>query len=201
MNIKPFAKTAIVWAHESKCAKKQVGAVIFNKVTKHLLSIGYNGTIAGAIHCTELFDKAKSTIDADLLTFIPEAKDVQHPAYGCSLEVLKANNQYDYQKDPGYHKSWYISEEDWNMLHHKFAEKYEVHAEQNAVYNMLKLGTDLKDISNLVLVSTLEPCSQCLKLIASIGIKEVYYLDEYHGNTRDNWFDMKCRRVYIDENI
>ena len=184
MNIKPFAKTAIVWAHESKCAKKQVGAVIFNKVTKHLVSIGYNGTIAGACHCTDYFRiiGQKYLIHKNLSN-VP------------GMDFKEYVGKYD---DPDWLE---VTETEWNSQHHKFAEMYEVHAEQNAVYNMLKLGTDLKDISNLVLVSTLEPCSQCLKLIASIGIKEVYYLDEYHGNTMDNWFDMKCRQVDIDEDI
>ena len=201
MILTPFAKTAQVWAAESTCAKKQVGAVIFNKKTKHLLSIGYNGTIAGAIHCTEFFDKAKYTIDADLLLYIPEAKDVRHPAYNCSLECLEKNNQYDYQRDHGYHKGWYISKEDWNMLHHKFAEKYEVHAEQNAVYNMLKLGTDLKHIDELVLLSTLEPCDQCLKLIAGIGIREVYYLTPYHNESASSRLGVLCTMVDVDESI
>lgn len=184
MNIKPFMKTAIVWAHESTCAKKQVGAVIFNKVTKHLVSIGYNGTIAGAEHCTDYFRiTGQKCLINRTLSYVPGMNFDEY--YGkCNVS------------------SWCeVTEPEWNNLHHKFAELYEVHAEQNAVYNMLKLGTDLKDVRNLVLVSTLEPCSQCLKLIASIGIREVYYLDEYHGNTRDNWFDMKCMQVDIDANI
>ena len=200
MNLKPFSATARIWAAESTCAKKQVGAVIFNKKTKKLISVGYNGTIAGKAHCDRYFCKSNGfLIEVELIKLIPEVVMARHVPYNVTIGESESGDWCD---EPGL---WYnVSEEDWNKFHHKFAEKYEVHAEQNAVYNMLKLGTDLTDTENLVLLSTLEPCSQCAKLAASIGIKEVYFLEPYYKNIGPSiydTYDMIYRRIDGTEDI
>ena len=59
-------------------------------------------------------------------------------------------------------------------LHHKFATKYEIHAEQNAIAELSKNG-----VSGVGATTTLAPCSMCSKLIAAAGIKRVVYLYDY----------------------
>ena len=201
MRLTPFSATARIWAAESTCVKKQVGAVIFNKKTKKLLSVGYNGTIAGKAHCDRYFCKSRGgfLVETDLIKLIPEAYWAMHVPFNVPIGESESGDWCD---EPGL---WYnVSKEDWDLLHHKFAEKYEVHAEQNAVYNMLKLGTDLEDTENLVLLSTLEPCAQCAKLAASIGIQEVYFLEPYNKKRDPSIFEtygMEYRRVDGDEDI
>src|SRR5690606_5427616 len=47
----PFMKTALVWADEAKCTRRQVGAVLVKD--GHIISTGYNGTPSGRPNCTE----------------------------------------------------------------------------------------------------------------------------------------------------
>jgi dCMP deaminase len=54
------------------------------------------------------------------------------------------------------------------------------HAEANAIAQAARFGISLEGAS---LYCTLAPCYVCLKLIASAGIKEVYY--EYDYESRD----------------
>ena len=64
-----------------------------------------------------------------------------------------------------------------NNIHHMFSEQYEVHAEQNALLNMIHTGT--KKASNMGIMCTLEPCLNCAKLIIGAGIKHVWYIEKY----------------------
>lgn len=64
-----------------------------------------------------------------------------------------------------------------NNIHHMFSEQYEVHAEQNALLNMIHTGT--KKASNMGIMCTLEPCLNCAKLIIGAGIKHVWYMEKY----------------------
>lgn len=70
-----------------------------------------------------------------------------------------------------------------NNIHHMFSEQYEVHAEQNALLNMIHTGT--KKTSNMGIMCTLEPCLNCAKLIVGAGIKHVWYMEKYDRATYD----------------
>ena len=70
-----------------------------------------------------------------------------------------------------------------NNIHHMFSEQYEVHAEQNALLNMIHTGT--KKASNMGIMCTLEPCLNCAKLIIGAGIKHVWYMEKYDRATYD----------------
>lgn len=59
--------------------------------------------------------------------------------------------------------------------HKLFAEKYEVHAEMNAILQV-ENTSKLKDS---VIFTTLHPCENCLKHISSVGIKTVFYDSKY----------------------
>lgn len=63
---------------------------------------------------------------------------------------------------------------DWNS-----SEKYPyvIHAEMNAVSNANRHGVDCNGAD---IYLTLSPCHDCIKLLIQHGIKNVYYLKEYH---------------------
>lgn len=151
-----FMRTADVWRMESTCTRVQVGAVIVDD-NNRLLSIGYNGTKSGFKHCNDYFSVH------DGLYYV--RKDIP----------LKINIKQDTKSD------WYeVTKEQYRKIHHAFSELYEVHAEQNAIYNLVKTGVSAK---NMTLFTTTEPCAQCAKAIAALGITTVYYAEAYDNNT------------------
>lgn len=177
IKLKPFVETAHVWKNMSSCARVHVGAVIINMETKRLLSIGYNGTLPGQVHCNELF-LPNHYISKKLCDFIPV-----HLTYS----VIETDSKIQLSKD------------DWMRLHHEFSERYEVHAEQNAIYNLLKTGSSY-DPKNLAIICTTEPCYQCAKAIAALGIKHVFYVDAYDRNNSEvrdffNKVGIICRQI------
>ena len=60
--------------------------------------------------------------------------------------------------------------------HHEFSEKFEIHAELNAILNAAKNGIA---INNSILYCTLHPCYNCLKMICNSGINTIIYRYEY----------------------
>lgn len=54
-----------------------------------------------------------------------------------------------------------------------------VHAEQNAILYALK---EFGDISGSTLYVVTQPCTQCCKIIATVGIKRVIYSEAYADN-------------------
>ena len=65
-------------------------------------------------------------------------------------------------------------------LHHNFAERFEIHSEQNAIAELSKneinaIGADI--------FCTLSPCSNCAKLIVAAGIKRLFFIEEYDRDT------------------
>ena len=175
IKLRPFLETAHAWAKSSSCCRMHVGAVIFNMQTKRLLSIGYNGTLPGQIHCDMLFkcyaDEHRFYIHGNINRFLDDTGITD---------------------DNTWHK---VTEERFKELHHMFSELYEVHAEQNAIYNLIKTGASY-DTDNLAIVSTVEPCTQCAKAIAALGVKHVFYEEAYDSSTVDiQTYFSKCNIV------
>jgi deoxycytidylate deaminase len=168
-----LAKTAMIWADQSTCVRLHVGAVIFNKRTFRVLSIGYNGTVPGAVHhCTDLFDKNNLMVHIDI------------------QEYLKPD--FELSNISGWSK---VTEQQFRQLHHQFSELYEVHAEQNAIYNLLKTGTHWQ-AEDLAIVVTHEPCCQCMKALLALGIKEIYFVNKYDNQVHYKpMIDIKLRRI------
>ena len=163
--IKSYVDTAIVWSKRSTCVRKQVGAVIFNMKTDRLLAIGYNGTVEGQVHCDELFippDKINKSIGHYI--------DMPLQFYD---DTCTNNNQW-----------LTVDREVWRVIHHRFSDTYEVHAEQNAVFNLIKTGVSY-NANDLAIVTTLEPCFNCAKAIVALGIKHVYYIEKYDNASGD----------------
>ena len=163
--IKSYVDTAIIWSKRSTCARKQVGAVIFNLRTDRLLAIGYNGTVKGQQHCNELFI-APDKINKRIWHYI----DIPMQFY----DIACTDDS-----------QWLtVDKEVWKVIHHSFSDMYEVHAEQNAVFNLIKTGVSY-DANDLAIVSTLEPCFNCAKAIVALGIKHVYFITKYDNASGD----------------
>lgn len=54
-----------------------------------------------------------------------------------------------------------------------------IHAEQNAIYNILGLGIAIEDST---IYTTLFPCNECAKAIIQCGIREVVFMGMDHNN-------------------
>lgn len=63
---------------------------------------------------------------------------------------------------------------------------YAIHGEQNAIMNALKTGENLK---GAVLYVNTYPCSTCAKLAIQVGIREIYYIDEYENEFTKNMLE------------
>ena len=60
--------------------------------------------------------------------------------------------------------------------HHNFADRYEIHAEMNALLFAAREGIV---VSGSTLYCTLQPCQQCLKNVVQAGVVRIVYVDEY----------------------
>lgn len=66
--------------------------------------------------------------------------------------------------------------------HHAFSEKFEVHAEQNAILHAAKNGIA---INGAEMYCTLQPCNTCLKMICQTGITRIVYDRPYNRSDYD----------------
>ncbi|BBE31971.1 dCMP deaminase [Tepiditoga spiralis] len=64
--------------------------------------------------------------------------------------------------------------------HHDFSEKYEIHAEQNALLFLARNGG--AGIEGSTIYVTHSPCIHCAKMIANSGIKRVIFYNLYDRN-------------------
>lgn len=67
---------------------------------------------------------------------------------------------------------WNDSPED-REKHGKYADMFEIHAEANAIRHMPIKGKSLKCFTNI------SPCLQCMKLLASNGVTDIYFPKYY----------------------
>lgn len=206
-----FYDTAKIWKRGSTCARLKVGAVIVNSKTNRIISTGYNGTPKGMVNCNELFtskhfttrDGASSQffVNKKILDLLDRNIDVSTSEGDKKLADLEYKENFFYlQAGPkeytvkGFYAS--IKEESWRSLHHTFSELNEVHAEPNAILNMFKDGTHTQ-MEDAVIYVTTAPCLNCIKLIASTGIKKVFYEKEYDRISAED-VERQCKRFGIE---
>jgi dCMP deaminase len=79
----------------------------------------------------------------------------------------------------------------------KYQECPSIHAEQNAINQLAKNGGS--NLENAHIFCTLFPCIFCLKNIASVGIKTVFYEIPYESDdpSRDEYWKKKCKEYKI----
>jgi dCMP deaminase len=76
---------------------------------------------------------------------------------------------------------------------------YAVHAEQNAILNAMKTGEDLRGAS--LYVNTY-PCATCMKLTLQVGIRNIYFIDDYENEfTKNMAKEAGCQLVKMDGSI
>lgn len=109
-----FMSIALLASQRSPCTRLHVGSVIVRD--NRLISMGYNGYIAGAPHISRIKDDHEQSI---------------------------------------------------------------IHSEVNALSDCAKRGAGLADAKIYV---THYPCINCFRSIASCGIKEIVYLDDYKND-------------------
>ena len=94
-----------------------------------------------------------------------------------------------------------MSNDDYRSVHHEFSESMECHAEENAIIIAAKYGVS---INGSDLYVSMKPCQRCLKMIAGLGIKNIYYRREYdkcmtyHPNVIKMINDLNINLVKID---
>lgn len=86
-----------------------------------------------------------------------------------------------------------VTKEEFMKRHHEFSEKNEIHAEVNCLCRALNNHVD---ITNCDLVISISPCSNCAKMIASAGIKNVYFKDVYDRSAEGIQF-LKRQGVHL----
>lgn len=114
-----------------------------------ILSTGYNGTPAGFCNCNDVF----------------KYTDEKTGKINLNTGVI-------------YVGKFQLDAHDF-ITHHDFAERYEIHAEQNCLSFAAKNGVSTNDCT---LYITTAPCAQCAKLIIASGIKEVVYKEIYKND-------------------
>lgn len=72
--------------------------------------------------------------------------------------------------------SEHMNETEYREKHHKFSESMECHAEENAILMAAKFGNS---IDGSVFYVSLKPCERCLKMIANLNVKYIYYYKDY----------------------
>jgi dCMP deaminase len=69
-----------------------------------------------------------------------------------------------------------LTNEAYSLKHHSFSEKYEIHAEMNAIIDMAK--RQMSPVGTTVYITT-APCHNCAKLLIAAGVERVVYSDSY----------------------
>ena len=69
-----------------------------------------------------------------------------------------------------------MNDVEYREKHHKFSESMECHAEENAILMAAKFGNS---IDGSVFYISMKPCERCLKMIANLNVKYIYYHKEY----------------------
>ena len=192
-------KTALLWAEQSKCKKRKVGAVI----TKdgRIISVGYNGLPSGY---KILVDTQKCKLcegsgivnikgkdEKDSFGVCPKCggtgiigktyKDVcEEEIKVCpkcdSLSILKFDDVSYVCDNCG---GTFVEP----IIKYKTLHEYVIHAEANAILFAAKNGIPTQDCTLYV---TTAPCSECAKMIIQSGIKRVVYIDEYKNGSRND---------------
>jgi dCMP deaminase len=164
-----FMETCMLWRKRSTCQRLQTAAVVVKN--NNIISIGYNGVPHTQKHCTtfwkQFYECAKQTNsetpEPDLLAFYESiVKDLNF-----NISVMNGIETYED----------FIASDTFAVLHHNWSDKYELHAELNA---LLQAETSTHGASLFTFYS---PCRQCAKSIISAKIVKVVYHDEYKRDT------------------
>ncbi len=91
-----------------------------------------------------------------------------------------------------------LDSKEFKDLHSGWSLKNELHSEMNLLLFAAKNNVVITE--DTVLYCTHEPCDNCLKHIAGVGIKEIYYASKYYNNITENTFNQSINHIPIDGN-
>lgn len=163
---KTFIEIAEKFAEQSTCVKRKVGAVLVKDL--RILSTGYNGTPSGFCNCKDVFGNGPNEIATKAIFYKND--------FPSSLNSKKSFQGYYFN-------------------HHEFADRFEIHAEQNCIAFAAKNGVSTEDCTLYV---TTAPCVNCAKIIIASGIKKVVYKEIYKndfGIQLLNEADISCESI------
>jgi len=169
---KSMMATAHIWAKESYCKRRQVGAVIAKE--NRILSTGYNGTVNKHENICEEYTIFKN--DEEFEHFLNKYNRKDPPILRCKNcidGIVYTSSSHPYKEDYECSKCNGIG---YLKLLDRTNE-FTVHAEQNAIAFCAKHGIPVIDTTLYV---TTAPCKQCAKLIKQSGIIRVVYEEDYH---------------------
>lgn len=144
---------AYALSQRSSCRKRKVGAVICDAMG-NIISSGYNEVPANERPCTKEYmtcyrDKLVDDFMQALGQMVPEVQQKPMDVKGLFRRQFKI---LDYCRA--------------------------LHAEENAIVNLARNGRSVP-LEECVLYTTTYPCRMCANKIASVGIKQVVYLEPY----------------------
>ena len=174
-------KTLATWSNLSKCQGSHVAAaaVYHNR----LLGIGYNGTPSKTRNCSEVFRKITNEDKTEYYIFFDSELDKWAAEGNFNLKImpdyLTMRNCAEYAGDK--------AKDLFNYLHGRWSTKYEVHAEMNLIFNLLKQGCNIP-MDKVVIYTNISPCDQCLKNLAGLGIKEIHFNEVYWRSSPDELY-------------
>ena len=165
-------ETLATWSTQSKCQGSHVAAAAVHN--NRLLGIGYNGTPRKTCNCDEVFKKVVNGDKTEYYILFDSELDKWAAEGNFNLKImpdyLAMRNCTDYVGDK--------AKDLFNYLHGKWSTKYEVHAEMNLIFNLLKQGCNIP-MDQIVIYTNISPCDQCLKNLAGLGVKEIHFKEVY----------------------
>lgn len=173
---KIMMQSAILWAEQSYCTRRKVGAVLAKD--GRILATGYNGTISGQENCCE-----------DIY-YVCEGCGHKHESlHGKDIEIESFESSQYRGKQNNYHckkcnhqMASIIHRANGNLHVIKDinptvkTNEFTLHAEQNIITYCSKEGIAT---NGTTLYITTSPCKTCAKLIAQSGISRVVYNEDY----------------------
>lgn len=165
-------ETLAAWSTQSKCQGSHVAAAAVHN--NRLLGIGYNGTPRKTRNCNEVFKKVVNGDKTEYYILFDSELDKWAAEGNFNLKIMPdysaMRNCTDYVGDK--------AKDLFNYLHGKWSTKYEVHAEMNLIFNLLKQRCNIP-MDQVVIYTNISPCDQCLKNLAGLGVKEIHFKEVY----------------------
>lgn len=173
--------------YNSTCARRRVGAIIYNPDRDKILGVGYNRTVSKTGTCEQKFwlqflkqrqEELSSAMSQSCRNLVQDMEAyIKVVEKDCALSHRLENRSEFFAKL--FHKDffeWCKSDEFRNGEHWQYQDT-ELHSEIAAILDALEEGHPTEAIHNSVLFSSRSPCIDCAKAILAVGIKKVYYTE------------------------
>jgi deoxycytidylate deaminase len=170
-------KTAELWAEQSYCKRKKVGAVLSSEDGR-ILATGYNGTISGTPNNCEEYKPIEDCKSEIIVCPKCDGKGFIDEPYNALENKFNVENEgflLDYNR-----KTCDVCKGKGKVCNELITNEFTLHAEQNIITYCAKNGIPMK---NTILYVTLSPCKTCSKLIIQSGIIKVVFKELYRDKS------------------